>query len=97
MYIKKAAVVACLALTVFLTGCSSISEGYITQKQYTPAHEGTWIWCHAVGKVTICQPMPIYYDDEWTFDIKKGKDKGYVDITEKEYDSYSVGDYYPSK
>ena len=98
MNTKKAVVgmITAFAAMLLLAGCSPISEGYITKKEFTPAHSSTWTWCHMVGKITMCQPMTTYYDDEWTFDIKKGKETGFVDVNKQEYNSYSIGDYYSS-
>jgi len=97
MPVKTSGVIlAAFATLLLLVGCSAISEGYITNKTFTPAYMSTWIWCHPVGKVTICQPMTTYYPDSWEFDIKKGEDTGFVSVNEGEYDSYEVGEYYPA-
>lgn len=94
--IKIAIAVACIAFVVVLcaAGCSPISAGTITRKDFTPAHVNSWIWCHPVGKVTICQPMTTFVPDEWTFQLVEGEQTGWVDVTEDTFNRYEVGDFF---
>ena len=94
---KSGGVIAVLAAILLLAGCSAISDGYITNKTFTPSYTTSSVWCHLVGKVTICQPITTFHPDSWQFDIKKEDETGYVSVTEEEYNSYETGEYYPAR
>ena len=91
---KRLAVAALLVLA--LAGCDDApASGTVVSKSYTPAHTDWYTQCTPVGKVTVCHPQPIIYDDEWRICIKDAKRTGCKDIGASEYASYQVGDYYP--
>lgn len=87
---------AALAVVVAVAGCGGPDHGTVVDKRFIPAHEDTWIWCHAVGKVTVCQPMTNYYDNEWDLLLRLGDDQGWVEVSQSTYDHTQVGDYYGS-
>lgn len=86
---------AALALLLVLTGCSPISRGTVTDKDYAPGHYITTLICLPAGKTTVCHPQLSWIPDNWTLSIREGKESGWVDVSQSTYDDYKVGDYYP--
>lgn len=85
-------------MVLLLTGCSAISQGYITEKNYTPGYTSYQSQCVMYRKDMSCQmyqQVPYHVPDSWSFSIKKGKDKGWVEVNKGIYDNYKIGDYYP--
>lgn len=96
----KLAAVAVLAL--LLVGCSPIDSGTITDKHHREGYyQTTYVQqCMAYDKNGSCTqyitvPQTTYYPPSWTFDLRKGDEKGWVGVSEGTYDSYEIGDYYP--
>ena len=71
-----------------------IDAGIIVDKTYTPAHNVTHI--QRSGNVSI--PITRHADASYTFTIEREKDGKTVQycfaVTEEEYNSYKIGDYY---
>lgn len=97
----KAKLIALGALVLILTGCSSISSGYITAKKYTPDYYYTTMQCvsySAKGFCTVQMPVQHYVSETFKFDLRNdNKDTGWVYVSEYEYNSYEIGDYYGEK
>lgn len=66
-------------------------HGTVTDKQYQPAYTTTQ--CTTVNKVTTC--MPEYHGECYEVDYNDGHHDGYRCLSQGEYNSYKVGDYYP--
>lgn len=96
---KKLAVIVATAL--LLVGCSSISSGYITAKNYEPAYSYMTQQCaayNAKGVCTVWMPVTHYVDEKFRFDLRNdNKDTGWVYVSRTTYDQYQVGDYYGSR
>ena len=88
---KRVHIAAIAIAAVALTGCSSISSGTITDKQYEKAR--TYTTLQYCGKACFI-PIVHHDDPDWRFDISDGDDEGYVYVSNKTYDEYEVGDYY---
>lgn len=91
---KKSFFSALVVAGLVLTGCSSISAGTITNKVYEPGHYYSTMVCTPVGKVTVCNPINQYDDEDWRFDIREGDKDGFVYVTEDTFNQYEVGDYF---
>lgn len=93
-----------LALLIVLSGCSAISTGTVTAKTYYEPY--TWTEtvynCYARDKNGACtMNIPSYIThnepERFKFDLKKGKDTGWVYVDGGTYQSYDVGDRYPRR
>lgn len=96
---KRLAALALVAAALFLTACSSIDEGTITQKASEPGYYVSSQTCVAYNKEGVCSqwmPTTTYYPPTWRFDIRQGDDKGWVYVSEDTYNDYEVGDYFGS-
>jgi len=86
-------------LLVFMIGCSSLSEGTITDKVYHQAYSYERIQAVVGGTDTNYIPMTYYVPERYEFRIKKvvkGEMKeGHVNVSAMEYGKYEIGDWYP--
>ena len=98
MRTKLAAIVATALL---LVGCSSISSGEITKKNHYEAYDYPVSYCVIYKSDRQCSMWGTRYEhvpERWSFDIQNdNKDTGWVNVSESEFESYSVGDYYGEK
>lgn len=87
------AVVAALtwAVVVLVQEAAEPDSGIITGKEYHA--ESTWIWCHPVGKATLCTPQttPECYE----IDYADGDSTGDACVSSDEYRTYEIGGRYP--
>ena len=94
-----AGVVGLMLLGLALVGCgSSISAGTVTEKSYSPEYQYMTQQCAGYNKDGACTVwMPIWHTmpESFTLDLRDGEKDGYVRVSEAEYESYEVGDYYP--
>lgn len=95
----KLAVIVATAL--LLVGCSSISSGVITKKNYYEAHDYPVSYCAAYNAKSQCIAWAQRWEhvnERFSFDIRNdNKDTGWVDVSESEFNKYNVGDYYGEK
>lgn len=74
-----------------LAACAP-DHGTVHNKRYSPAYSSTS--CH--GKPLICYPT--YYPASWALDLYTSDGKhGWHGVSEHEYDSVGVGDYFDAK
>lgn len=96
---RKLAVIVTAAL--LLVGCSSISSGYITAKKYHEAYDYYTMSCAAYNSKGVCMTwVQVWHHvkEKWSFDIRNdNQDTGWVYVSESEYNSYGIGDYYGEK
>jgi len=90
-----AGAVAALAALV-LTGCSSISSGTVTGKEYSPAYTTTSLQCYSFGKAGCTMWMPVvhYWPATYQLDLRNGSKTGWVDVDARTYAQERVGDRY---
>jgi len=84
-------------LILLLTGCSSIDQGYITSKDYSPSYMYYRQTCVSYNENGGCRQyiqQPIYVPENFRFNLEQGEKTGWVNVPEHEYSSYEVGDYY---
>ncbi|WP_434315879.1 hypothetical protein [Leifsonia sp. P73] len=81
---------------ISLTGCSAISSGTITRKEYRPAYETSVLTCGAYGKYgcTLWIPIPEHEPASYRLDIRNGDKSGWVDVDQTTYDQEKVGDWW---
>ncbi len=95
----KLAVIVAAAL--LLVGCSSISSGEITKKNYDEAYDYPVSYCMVYksdGQCRIWGQRWEHVSERWSFDlVNDNKDTGWVNVSESEFDKYDVGDYYGKK
>lgn len=99
---RKTSKLGILAIAILLiSGCSAISSGEITGKDYTAAYDVPVSYC-AMYKtdsqgVSTCQMYATRYDHypaRWTFNLKQEEKTGWVDVPENVWNEYEVGDFY---
>lgn len=89
---------------LILAGCSSISEGYITEKKHREGYYYTTTVCSGY-KPMVCTPIIQYMPESWWFDLVEQTDglngkepeTGWVYVGPRTFDEYEVGDYYEEK
>lgn len=101
----KTKLLALLAVGLFLAGCSSISEGYITEKNHQDAYTTTTLICASYGKYgcTSWIPSVVHHPESWWFSLventgasidQKDPKTGWVYVGPQTFEEYEVGDYY---
>lgn len=97
----KAKLAAIVAAALLLVGCSSISAGEITKKDHSEAYDYPVTYCAFYKSNGTCGMWSQRWEhvpERWKFDIQNDNgDTGWVYVTEPEFESYSVGDYYGEK
>ena len=94
-------IVAIILILLFLSGCSTITEGKIIEKEFIPAHTESILIpvVTKVGNSTITNLIPVIrdYEDQWVIIFEGTNEEGeketrkvYTD--EETYNSYEVGD-----
>lgn len=89
-----------ITAAIFLTGCSVISSGTITDKKHSDAYYYPVTYCAIYGKNGICMMYSTrqdYMPASWSFDLAKEDKTGYVRVSESTWNSYDIGDYYGEK
>lgn len=77
------AAVAALALT----GCGpNIESGVVLDHRYDDAYT-TYVW---TGRVLV----PVRHSEDWNLLIEDSDDGTWVEVSESEYESYEVGDFW---
>jgi uncharacterized protein YceK len=92
---RKLALLAVVVLA--LTGCSSISEGTITEKNHREGYYYPVTYCAAYSSKGACimfLTRQDYMPESWWFDITQDTKDGWVYVGEDTYERYEVGDYY---
>jgi hypothetical protein len=94
-------IVAIILILLSLSGCSTITEGKIIEKEFIPAHTETLLVpiVMSTGKSTFTNFIPVIrdYEDQWVIMFEGTNEEGekearkvYTD--EETYNSYEVGD-----
>lgn len=82
-------------LVMFCVSCGWHGTGVVVEKNYDPAWVQTTTRCQIYGKTTICLPDTIYWPESWSIQVKdEANKKHWVDVSEQEYLSISVGSSY---
>lgn len=68
-------------------------HGTITKKQYNPAYTTTQ--CTTTNNITTC--VPEFHGECYEVDYTDGHHDGDSCLSQQEYNSYNVGDYYPRR
>jgi uncharacterized protein YceK len=96
---KKLAVIVSAAL--LLVGCSSITSGVIVKKNHYDAYDYPVQYCAMYDTKTFACRMWMtridHVNEHWSFDIRDGKNTGWVDVSSSEFNQYKLGDYYGEK
>ena len=94
-------ILAIILILLSLSGCSTITEGKIIEKEFTPAHTETILLpvVTKVGNSTFTNLIPVTrdYEDQWVIIFEGVNEKGEIDIRkvytdEETYNSHEVGD-----
>lgn len=95
----KRKLVAVGAAVLLLAGCSSISSGYVTKKEYEPAYTYSTMQCVAFNKYGCSAYMPMihYVPEHFRFDLKNKDKTGWVYVSHETFDAVNVGDVYNDK
>lgn len=83
----------------FLFGCTSLDEGIVYQKNFTPAYRSTYYISSKMGSTRVVRPYSYYHPDLWEVCVEFEDKKDCWEVTESFYDSVEVGDhiYKPGK
>lgn len=81
-----------VVMCVVLASCAP-AEGFVTAKNFYPAHEATDQDCRRVGKVWSCNTDRVWVPDTWTITLKNGDKEGEVPVSEEEWNRIKIGDY----
>lgn len=85
------------AAVVILAGCSAISAGTVTGKNYEPAYSYTTMQCYSYDKnmnCTVQMPVQQHVSEKWRFNLDDGRDTGWVYVDETTYHEFEIGDSY---
>lgn len=94
-------ILAIIVILLSLSGCSTITEGKIIEKEFIPAHTESILIpvVTKVGNSTITNLIPVIrdYEDQWVIIFEGMNEEGEKETrkvyTDKEtYNSYEVGD-----
>lgn len=96
---KAVALFALFFLAFSLCSCGEkISEGTIYEKKFEPAHTVTWTQFIVAGKVLVPVVHSNLVPDSWYFSIFQGdeheRETARWQVSESQYNSYEVGDYF---
>jgi len=92
-----ASVVGAFAIALTLAGCGAPSEGKVHDKSYSEGYYYTTNICAAYDKNGFCTvniPQQNYSPPSWSLDLYNGDKHGWKGVTEQEYNSVKVGDWY---
>ena len=70
-----------------------LTEGYVTGKDYTPAHNSYAPIHMNVNGTTQIIPHWNYYPDKWKLTIQNGEDTDWWYVSESYYDSVKIGEW----
>lgn len=96
----KRKLLAIAAAVLLLSGCSSISSGYVTKKAHEPAYTYSQMICSGYsskGYCTIWVPIIHNVPDHWRLDLKNGDKTGWVYVSPQTFNDIKVGDVYNDK
>lgn len=79
-----------LLLILFILGCSSINEGIVTKKKYTPAYTTIVPMYVNNGMMMI----PQYHPETYVVHIESAEETGYCYISKDEFDKVKINDYF---
>lgn len=87
-----------VVLAAFLIAISfrDVESGRIDDKRHSDSHTETRLHPICVGKGRISYYMlTVYVPEYWELHLLNGDEAGWRKVTEQEYESYKVGDWYP--
>lgn len=96
MKIKYVALALVFILVLLLTACAP-KEGIVNNKAYHPGYWYTTTYCAVYGKNGACtmwMPHQQYSPPSWQLDLYKGDDHGWRGVSEAQFNSVRIGDYY---
>ncbi|WP_158881933.1 hypothetical protein [Amycolatopsis anabasis] len=97
---RKASIVGLLVGgAFFVAGCSSVTSGTVTGKEYEPETTVLVPTCtiyDSKGMCVIWTPLPFTDPECWRLDLDDGKATGSVCVSRQDYDRYKKGDRYPA-
>ena len=94
-------ILAIILILLSLSGCSTITEGKIIEKEFIPAHTESILIpvVTKVGNSTITNLIPVIrdYEDQWVIVFEGINEEGETETRkvytkEETYNSYEVGD-----
>lgn len=85
------------ATALALTGCGHhLDHGVVTGKEFHAAHNETYFISIYCGKSCFTMiPETQYVPDEYTLDLKDGKQTGTTDVDQTTFDRERIGQVYP--
>lgn len=87
-------------LVAVLAGCGDgIATGYVTSKEYTPAHDDQSLICAGYNQQGGCiawVPVTSHYAAQYRLYLRDDQNrKGWVDVDPGTYARYDAGSHYP--
>lgn len=94
MKIRIALAAAVLAL---LTGCgTTLTHGYVVDKQYTEAYQWMELMCFAYDSNGVCTTqLPVWHHEpaSWELCVERDAVQDWWSVSQETYDHIQVGDY----
>ena len=96
---RKRTIIAAIVGLVWLTGCTHLHEGTVTEKEYQPERYYTTTVMQMVGKVMIPITYHHYDDADFILHVEGYDEDGewthdHVYVTEECFNAHSEGDYW---
>jgi hypothetical protein len=90
-----------LLFILLLTGCERITEGIITDKQYTPGRTALVLTTVYINKSVRIVPRAVRYNESWTITIRsmtgEKERRQNIAVTQEVFESLKTGDYFSTK
>ena len=88
---------ALLLPILLLAGCAPLDDGYIRDKRFEPENWYPVLYCamyNNKGMCTLWLNRMEYDDPDWLIQLELKERTGWRKVTQEEYDSVTVGEWY---
>ena len=91
---KRIAIIIMVLVILFaLTGCTSVNNGIVVEKEFIAAHRTYAPMIIHIGKATKIIPRWLSHPDSWHILVENDAHREWLDVTEEFYNSVDIGDY----
>ena len=90
---RIAITIMALVMLIALTGCTSVNNGIVVEKEFRAAHRTYAPMIMHTNKTTRIIPRWLSHPDSWHILVENDNHREWWDVTEKFYNSVNIGDY----